>query len=149
MKVILLKDVRGQGKEGDVVNISDGYARNFLFPRKLAKAADAASLNAIRNRASAQKHKKAEEETVARELAKSLRGAIVEVKVHAGEQGRLFGSVSNMEVAKAISEQMGTVIDRRKIIIKTPIKSIGLYTVTAKIYAGISTEIKVNIIADS
>lgn len=149
MKVILLEDVKGQGIKGDVVNVSVGYARNYLFPRKLAKEADAASLNAIKNRTSAQKHKKAQEEIAARELAKSLSGAIVEVKVKAGEQGRLFGSVSNSEVAKAISEQMGTTIDRRKITIKTPIKAIGLHTVTAKIYAGISTEIKVNIIAES
>jgi len=149
MKVILLKDVKGQGKVGSVVNVSDGYARNFLFPREMAKPADAASLNAIKNRKSAQKHKKAQEEEAARELAKSLSGAIVEVKVKAGEQGRLFGSVSNAEIAKAISEQMGTVIDRRKIAIKSPIKSIGLHTVTAKVYAGISTEIKVNIIAES
>ena len=146
MKVILLKDVKGSGKAGDVVNVNDGYARNFLFPRGLAQEANAANLNAQRNRAAAEDHRKQVEREAAMALAEQLRQLGVTVSVRVGDNGKLFGTVSTKEVADAIEQQHGIKVDRKKIVIKEAIRELGEYEIQVKLYANISATIKVTVV---
>jgi len=134
MKVLLEQDVRGTGKQGQVVEVSDGYARNFLLPRKLATPADAASINAANLKKSAAQHKKFQEGVEARELAKKLSAVTVTVKAKVGENGKLFGSITSKEIAAAMEAQQQIVLDRKKILLDEPIKSLGTQKVTARLY---------------
>lgn len=142
MKVILEQDVKGQGKKGEIINVSDGYARNFLFPHKLASPADAAAINAASIQKSAAAHRKFEAGTKAREEAKQLEGAVVTITARVGEQGRLFGAVTGKEIAAALQEQRGVVIDKKKISVET-IRAIGEYTARASLFEGVSASFKV------
>ncbi|MGI6317026.1 MAG: 50S ribosomal protein L9 [Christensenellales bacterium] len=141
MKVILQEDVRGQGKKGDIVNVSDGYARNFLIPRKLAIEATPAALNAQTARLKAQEHKRRLEEKAARETAQTIERLGCDVYVKVGEGGRIYGSVSTMQIAEAMQAQHGIELDRKKIVIKEPIKEPGEYQVQVKLYANVSSTI--------
>ena len=146
MKVILNADVKGKGKKGDIVTVSDGYARNFLFPKKLAVEANSSNLNAATISKNAEIHRKqvAKEEALA--LGEKLKSVIVELKGKCGDGTRLFGSVTSQEVADAINKQMGTNIDKKKITINSPIKELGEYTVSLKLFAEISVPVKINVV---
>lgn len=143
MKVILNQDIKGSGKKGDIVNVSDGYARNYLIPRKLAKLADAATINAAKAKKAASKHKHSELEKAARETAAGIRELKVVVTVKAGENGKIFGSIHTKEIADALKEQHGFDVDKKKINLKEHIKECGEHIVNVKLFAGISVPIKV------
>ncbi len=142
MKVILMENVAGKGKAGDIVNVADGYARNFLFPKKLAKEATASNLNAAQQTIAAAKHKKAVEKENAQDVANEMAGKVVTIKAKHGEGGRLFGAVTAKEIADAVKETFGYDIDKKKYTVPH-IKEIGEYEVSVKVYAEVSTKIKV------
>mgnify|MGYP002542385883 FL=1 len=146
MKVILLKDIKGTGKKDQIIEASDGFARNYLFPRKLAVEASASNLNAIENAKSAQSHRKEVERQEAQELARKMGDMVVEIAVRAGENGRLYGKVTNQEVADALKAKYGMDIDKRKITVDT-VKNVGETTALIKLYPEISAKIKLNIVA--
>ena len=143
MKVILKEDVKGQGKKGQLVNVSDGYARNFLLPRGLAAEADAQALNDLKNKEEAARHHAAVEKQTAQETAERLKGAVLKLTAKAGQQGgRLFGSVTTKEVAEGPKAQFGLDIDKRKISM-ADIKAFGSYEAEIKLHAGIAVKITV------
>ena len=142
MKVILKQDVKGQGKKGELVTVSDGYARNFLFPRGLAVEADSQAMNELRNREeSAAYHKKVEKDA-ALAAADTLKDKALTIHAKAGNGGRLFGSVTTKEVADALEKQVGVKVDKRKITMND-IKAFGTYTAEVKLYTGVTAEIQV------
>ena len=143
MKVVLLTDVKGHGKKGDIVEASDGYARNFLIPKKMAEIATADVLNNIKGKNDAAKYHKEQEIAAAKELAASIEGKKVVIKSKAGENGKLFGKITNQNVADAIKYQLHVVIDMRKVVLPDGIKSIGETSVELKIYPEISATVKV------
>ncbi len=134
MKVLLLADVKGKGKKDQIVNVSDGYARNFLFPKKLAVEADAKALADAKSKEEAKEYKIEQDKAAARELAKKLEGTIVKIKATAGADGRLYGSITTADIAQALQEQSGIQIDKRKIVTDGAIKAYGSYTLTVKLY---------------
>ncbi|MBQ1989329.1 MAG: 50S ribosomal protein L9 [Clostridia bacterium] len=142
MKVVLLADVKGQGKKGQLVNVSDGYARNFLFPKKLAVEADNSAMNELKNREEAAAHHKKEEIAAAKATAEKLEGKSVKIIAKAGASGRLFGSVTSKEIAAEIKKSLGVEIDRKKMSV-ADIKNFGEYTAEIKLYQGISAKITV------
>ena len=144
MKVILLQDVKGHGKKGELCNVSDGYARNFLFPKKLAVEADNAALNELKNREEAAAHHKKEEIAAAKETAARLDGKTVEIKAKAGAGGKLFGSVTSKEIATEIKNTLGIEIDRKKMQV-ADIKNFGEYTAEIKLYQGITAKLTVKV----
>jgi len=144
MKVILNKDVKGQGKKGELVNVSDGYARNFLFPRNLALPANAAALNELKNREAALAHHIAEEKQEAMNAAAKIDGKEIVIHAKAGASGKLFGSVTAKEVAAEIEAQCGVAIDRRKINMNE-IKAYGEYSAEVKILGGINASVNIKI----
>ncbi len=145
MKVVLLQDVKGQGKKNDVIEVSDGYARNFLFPRKLAVVADARAMNEVRNKRSSEEHKIEVEKAQARELAAKLNDIKVVIKAEAGKDGRFYGAVTSKDIAEALKAQAGIDIDKRKIVLDAPIKAFGTYIVEVKLYSGISAKLSVQV----
>ena len=142
MKVILKADVKGQGKKGEVINVSDGYARNFLFKNGLAEEATASGLNAVKLAAEAAEHRKAVEKAAALELKKQLDQTTVTVKIKVGESGKLFGALNSQAISDAL-EKMGITLDKKKIVIAEPIKALGRYVVTAKLYPEIAAKLTV------
>ena len=145
MKVILLQDVKAQGKKGDLINVSDGYARNFLFPKKLAIEADAAAMTELRNRESAKQHRIEVETAEAKALAARLESLQVKVKMSAGADGKLYGSVTSKDVSEALKTQFDIDIDRRKIDMDQ-IKAYGSYTLPVKLYTGVSGSINLLVV---
>jgi large subunit ribosomal protein L9 len=133
MKVILQQDVKGQGKKGQLVDVSDGYARNFLLPRKLAVTATAENLNTMKLQEKAKKAQEAAEKAEAQEIAKKLQGVMVKIPAKAGEGGRLFGAVTAKEVSEALAAQAGINIVKTKLVLDEPIKSCGGYQIKAKL----------------
>ena len=133
MKVILQQDVRGQGKKGQLVEVSDGYARNFLLPRKLAVAATAENLNTMKQQEKARKAQEAAEKAEAEEVARKLEGLAVKVAARAGEGGRLFGAVTAKEISEALAEQHGLNVAKTKIVLEEPIKACGTYQLKCKL----------------
>lgn len=148
MKVILTKDVKGKGYIGDIVNISDGYARNFLIPKGLAKEATKQNLDIAKQQKKANEKRRMLERMSAEEAAEKLKGLKVVVKQKCGENGRLFGSVTSAEITSAIMAQHGIEIDKKKIDMKEHIKDLGEFPVVIKVYAGITTKIIVSVEAD-
>lgn len=142
MKVILLADVKGVGKRGEVINASDGYARNFLFPRKLAQEANDANMHVLNNQNEAVRKKKLAEIEAAQKLAGELKGKEIKITVKVGENGKLFGSITNKDIADALKKQYDVEIDKKKILVDA-IKLSGAYDVEIKIYPEVSTKIKV------
>ena len=142
MKVILNADVAGKGKKGQIVNVSDGYARNFLLPKNLAEEASTKNLNAAQSAIDTAKHRKQVEKEDAIELAAKLSTVNVTVKVKCGEGNRLFGSVTTQEIAEAIKEQCGIEIDKKKISLDAPVKELGNYTAVVKVYADVQTDVR-------
>ena len=144
MKVILLQDVKGKGKKGQMIEVSDGYARNFMLPKKLAIEATADAVNTMRMNDKAAAEKAARERAAALEVSKQLRAMTLVVKAKGGGAGRLFGSVTNQEIADALAAQ-GIKLDKRKIVISDPIKSVGTYTVNCKLGYEITAPLTVKI----
>jgi len=142
MKVVLLADVKGHGKKGELCNVSDGYARNFLFPKKLAVEADNAALNELKNREQAAAHHKQEEINAAKATAEKLEGKSVKIVAKAGSGGRLFGSVTSKEIANEIKNSLGIEVDRKKMTV-ADIKNFGEYTAEIKLYQGITAKVTV------
>lgn len=134
MKVLLLADVKGKGRKDQIVNVSDGYARNFLFPKKLAVEADAKALADAKNKEEAKEYKIEQDKAAARELATKLEGVVVKIKATAGADGRLYGSITTADIAAALQEQAGIQLDKRKIVADGAIKAYGSYTLTVKLY---------------
>ena len=145
MKVILLQDVKGKGKKGQMLEVSDGYARNFMLPKKLAMEATADAINTMRMNDKAAAEKAARERAEALEVAKQLKEMILTVGAKGGGNGRLFGSVTNQEIADALKAKSGIALDKRKIVIADPIKSVGTYTVTCKLGYEITAKLTVKI----
>ncbi|MBQ7821440.1 MAG: 50S ribosomal protein L9 [Clostridia bacterium] len=143
MKVILTQDVKAQGKKGQIVNVSDGYARNFLFPKGLAVVADAKAMADIKNKEAAQQHKIEVERAEAKELAKKLEPVVIKLKLQAGPDGRLFGSVTSKDIAEELERLTGIKIDKKKIMLDDPIKSFGTYTVDVKLYTEVMGKVNV------
>lgn len=133
MKVILQQDVRGQGKKGQLVDVSDGYARNFLLPRKLAVIATAENMNTMKQQEKARKAQEAAEKAEAQATAKKLEGLMVKISAKAGEGGRLFGAVTAKEVSEALAAQHGVNVVKTKLVLEEPIKSCGSYQIKAKL----------------
>lgn len=148
MKVVLLADVKGHGKKGEVVEASDGYARNFLFPRGLAKEATKSALNEVQSKNEAKAYHKEQEILAAKETAAKLEGKKVELKSKAGDNGKLFGKITNQNVADAIKYQLHVVVDKRKVVLPDGIKTVGAHEVEVKIYPEISAKITVEIISE-
>lgn len=144
MKVILKQDVKSLGKKGDLVNASDGYARNFLFPKGLAIEANATAMNEFNNKENAKKFHKAEEIKAAQELAGKLEGKTFSLKAKAGANGKLFGSVTSKDVAKEIKAQLNIDIDKRKIVMED-MKAFGTVQAEIKVYQGISANVFVQV----
>lgn len=142
MKVILKQDVKGQGKAGQLVQVSDGYARNFLLPRGLAVEADAQAMNDLKNKEDARLHHLAVEKKEAEEAAKRVSGKAVKVVARAGQNGRLFGSVTTKEVAEELSKQYGITIDKRKIVMADA-KAFGAYEAELKFPQGVTAKVTV------
>ena len=146
MKVILLEDVKSLGKKGDIVNVSDGYARNAIIPKKLGVEATSANLNSL-------KLQKKHEEKVAKEmlesaqtLAKELEGKEIVCSVKTGESGKLFGSISTKEIAAAVKEQLGIDLDKKKIVLDEAIKSLGTYDIKVKLHANVTGILRVKVV---
>ena len=145
MKLILLEDVKGVGKKGDVVNKNDGYALNFLIPKKLAVEATKSNINDLELKKKADERRKKEEYEEAKELGEKLKDKIVKVSVKAGENGKVFGSVTNKEISAALLQQMGIDIDKKKITFNDPIKMVGRRTVKVKLHPKVTVELTVEI----
>ena len=145
MKVILIQDVKGKGKKGQMIEVSDGYARNYMLPRKIAVEATADAVNTMRMNDKAAAEKAAKERAEAVEISKKLRELTLIVKAKGGGAGRLFGSVTNQEIADALKAQTGITLDKRKIAISDPIKSVGTYTVQCKLGYEITAPLTVKI----
>lgn len=145
MKVILQKDVKGQGKKGQLVDVSDGYARNFLLPKKLAVPATADNINTVKLQEKARKEKEAAEREEAVALSKKLRSSSVKVTARAGAGGKLFGAVTTKEISAAIQEQLGYDIPKTKLVCE-PIKAFGTYEVKCKLGYEVSSMLKVEVV---
>ena len=146
MKVILKADVKGHGKKGDLVNASDGYAKNFLIPKGLAVLADATAINELENKKSAEKYHKNQEEMRANELAGQLEGKKITFKLKAGDNGKLFGSITAKDVAEQIKMQLHLEVDKKKVALSDGIKVLGTTEVTIKVYPNISAKVKVEVL---
>lgn len=145
MKIVLKQDVKSIGKKDGMYEVSDGYARNFLFPRKLAVPADANAVNEVKTKAAAQEHHLQQELEAAQTIAKKLDGKTVSIKAKAGTGGRLFGSITSKDIAVALAKTLGETVDKRKIVMDGDIKNFGSYEVEVKIYPKVSAKIMVKV----
>ena len=146
MKVILLEDVKKLGKKGDLIDVADGYARNYLFPRNLAREATEGGIKQLKQEKAALENKKKKELQQAKELAAKLSKTTVTLKVKSGDQGKLFGSVTSKDISKALKEQHKIEVDRRKIELPEPIKSLGSYEVDVKLATEVDAKLNVKIV---
>ena len=145
MKVVLLKDVKNMGKRDDILNVSDGYARNFLFPQKLAAEATPGTRKEIERKRAAQDAREAEMRAEAMAKAELLKNKVIVLQVKCGEKGRLYGSVTSAEVAEALEKQHGIKADKRKIDLGDPIRETGIREISVWLYSGITTKMKLDI----
>lgn len=148
MKVILLSDVKGKGKKGQLVEVSDGYARNYLLPKNLAKEATKSAMNDFAGKEDSARYHKEQEVAAAREVANKLDGKTVIMRAKAGENGKLFGSITGQAITDAIKMQLHVVVDKRKVVVGDGIKSIGITPVEIKVYPEISAKISVEVKED-
>ena len=146
MKVILLEDVKALGKKGQIVTVNDGYARNFILPKKLGVEATSKNLNDLKLKKANDAKLAAELLAAAKELAAKLDESKVTLSIKAGEGGRAFGSVSNKEISKAITDQLGLEIDKKKIVLNDPIKSIGSFEVPIKLHKDVTARLAVKVV---
>ena len=145
MKVILLQDVKSLGKRGELVEASDGYARNFLLPRKLAKEANAQAMNEYRNAENSKNYKIATQKAQAEADKKKLEGKVFRMTARAGQSGKLFGSITSKQVAEEIKKQYNITVDKRKVVLERDIKVFVTYTAAVKLYTGISANIDIQV----
>lgn len=145
MKVILTQDVRGQGKKDQIVDVSDGYARNFLFPKKLARPADNTAINDVKNKEAAKQHKIDVERENAKDIAKRLESITVKFEYAAGPDKKLYGSVTSKDIAEALKRDFGIDIDKRKITLKENIKSFGNFVADVKLFTDVSGKINITV----
>ena len=145
MKVILTADIKGQGKKDQIVDVSDGYARNFLFPKKLAVVADNKALNEVKNKEASKQYKIETEKAAANAIAAKLAEVVVKISVNAGTDGRLYGSITSKDIAEALAKQHGVTIDKRKIVMPEPIKTYGTYNYDVRLYPEIVGKVKVTV----
>ncbi|MBO5295632.1 MAG: 50S ribosomal protein L9 [Clostridia bacterium] len=143
MKVILLADVKGQGKKNDVIEVSDGYGKNFLIPRKLAKVADAQSLNDVKVKEAARIYRIETEKKEAKELAERLKSLLVKIPASSGADGRLYGSITSKDIAERLQADHGITVDKRKLVLNDPIKAYGKYEVDVKLYTEVTGKVYV------
>lgn len=143
MKVVLLQDVKSIGKKGELCNVSDGYARNFLLPRKLAKEANAQAMNELKNAEAAKEYKIKTETEQAKKNAEAIKGKTVKIYAKAGQGGKIFGSVTAREIAQEIGRQLHVEVDKKKIVLEGDIKAFGTYNFDVKFYNGISATMSV------
>lgn len=145
MKVVLLQDVKGSGKKGELVEVSDGYARNFLLPRKLAKEANAQAMNELKNAENSRQYKIETDKANANSAKAKLEDKIIKITAKAGKNNKLFGSVTSKEISAEIKKQLGIDVDKRKITLDTDIKAFGTYNCEVKLYQGIIANLKVQV----
>ena len=143
MQVLLLQDVKGQGKKDQIINVSDGYARNFLFPKNLAVVVDAKVLNDVKNKQAAQKRKEELEKQAAKDTAAKFESIVVKIFAKGGADGKFFGSVTSKEIAEALEAQHSITIDKRKIVLPDALKAFGTYSVDVKLYPEITGKLNV------
>lgn len=148
MKVILSQDIKGTGKKGDLVNVSDGYARNFLFPRKLAVEANAQALSEKNNRESSAAYKLAEEKAAAEAKKAKIHGKTIRMIGKAGQSGKLFGSITPKEIVEVLNTQYGLDIDKKKIVLRSDIKTFGTYECEVKLYTGIVAQVNIEVVRE-
>ena len=148
MKVILLDNIKGVGKKDEVINASDGYARNFLFPKKLALEANKENMSKLRAKEDSKKFKKGEEKKEAEEIAKKLEKIMLKISVKAGENGKIFGGVSSKEIAENLEKQYKIKVDKKKIDLKETIKELGIKTVEIKLFEGVIGKVKIDVIGE-
>ena len=148
MKVILQQDVKGQGKKGQMVEVSEGYARNFLLPRKLAVEATAENVNTMRMQDKAKAARLAEEKAAAQALAERLKGVQVKIKARAGQGGKLFGSITSKEISEELKKQFDMDVNKSKIVLSDPIKSFGAFEVKCKLGSEVSGVINLLVIEE-
>jgi large subunit ribosomal protein L9 len=146
MKVILLQDVKSQGKKGEIINVSDGYAKNMLFPKKLAVEATAKNMNDLKLQKKHEEKVAAENLAAAEQLAKDLEGKKVVIRVRAGEGGRIFGSVSTKEIAETAKEQLNLELDKKKFQLPEPIKALGSYEVPIRLHQKVTGRLLVSVV---
>lgn len=146
MKVVLLQDVKAQGKKNDIVEVSEGYARNFLFPKKLAIPADAKAINDIKNKKSSEAHKIEVEREKSNEIAKKLNETTVKIVAEAGKDGKFYGAVTSKDIAEALKSQHGIEVDKRKVVLDAPIKAFGSYKIDIKLYQEITGKVTVSVL---
>ena len=147
MKVILLSDIKGVGKKDQVIEASDGYARNFLFPKKLAVEANSTNMNNLKAKQEYNQYRKDGEKQEAQKIAEKLKGIMLKVRVKAGENGKIFGGVTSREIAEGLKKDYNIVIDKKKIMLADTVKTLGTITVDIKLYEGVTGKLKVDIIA--
>lgn len=145
MKVILLDNIKGVGKKDEVINASDGYARNFLFPKNLAVEANAENMSKLKNKQDSVQHKKDVEKEKALEIANKLKDITLTIKVKAGDNGRIFGGVTSKEISENLKSQYKIDVDKKKIVLNEAIKNLGVFNVSIKLFEGIVGNVKVNV----
>lgn len=148
MKVILLSTIKGVGKKDEVINASDGYARNFLFPKKLAVEANNENMSKLKAKQASNQFKKDTEKKEAEELAKKMQGIMLKIKVKAGENGKIFGGVTAKEISEGLKKEYDIIVDKKKINLSETIKNLGMITVDIKLYEGVIGKLKIDIIAE-
>ena len=146
MKVILLENVKGVGKKDEIINANDGYARNFLLPKKLAVEANNQNLAKLKSKQESNVHKKMTEKQEAEDLAKKLEKIILKIQVKAGENGKIFGGVTAKEIAEQLQKQHNFKVDKKKIDLKETIKQTGMFNIDLKLYEGVNAKLKIHII---
>ena len=148
MKVILMQDIKSVGKKGQVLDASDGYARNFLLPKKLAVVADASNLNALKTKQEANKYKLDMTMASAKELAEKMKKFELTFKIKAGENGKTFGSVTAKDIASELNKKYFVEVDKKKVGLEDAIKTVGVYNIEIKLFEGINGVLRVNVIAE-
>ena len=146
MKVILLENVKGVGKKDEIINANDGYARNFLLPKKLAVEANSQNLAKLKSKQESNEHRKKTEKQAAEELSEKLSKIILKIQVKAGENGRIFGGVTAKEISEQLQQQYNYTVDKKKIDIKETIKQTGIFSIDLKLYEGVNAKLKIHII---
>lgn len=146
MKVILLTDVKGSGKKDEIINVSDGYARNFLFPKKWAVEATPGATKEIERKCAAEAAREAERRALAEEKAKQLKNKGITLSVKCGEKGRLYGSITTAEIAAELEKQYGVQVDKRKIELAEPVRQVGDVQITVWLYSGITTSMMLHVV---
>lgn len=148
MKVILLDNIKGVGKKDEIINASDGYARNYLLPKKLAVEANSENLSKLNNKKEAASYRKDVEKQKAEELAQKLKGIMLKIKVKAGENGKIFGGVTSKEISDNLKNQYNFIVDKKKIDLKETIKTLGEFNIDIKLFEGVVAKLKVEVISE-